>query len=172
MDLEKLALLCFTVAGIESSERCDIGSFEKIVQALYSWPSNPDLEAQFIFAMFDLDGDGLILRHEFREVVKFFTGQALTHGSFQKVWDSADQRARGCLTREDYVAWLSDARGSRPRSSCDHLIQSRPLTAQLKELVGSNRPATPLDASKVLRGLSQYGPVLPRWNSRFQATHV
>lgn len=71
--------------------RCDHGDFQT---------------ADMIWALFDVDTDGMISESEFREIFRFYLGHEATEEQFRSEWAKLDTEAVGKVAKDDYVEWL------------------------------------------------------------------
>eukprot|EP00746_Dinoflagellata_sp_MGD_P009427 gnl/MRDRNA2_/MRDRNA2_119176_c0_seq1.p1 gnl/MRDRNA2_/MRDRNA2_119176_c0~~gnl/MRDRNA2_/MRDRNA2_119176_c0_seq1.p1 ORF type:complete len:501 (-),score=87.06 gnl/MRDRNA2_/MRDRNA2_119176_c0_seq1:30-1403(-) len=68
----------------------------------------PSAMADLVFAMFDLNGDDVIDREEYREVDRFFRGGRPKEVDFDREWVSLDSKGEQMVSRERYAAWLRE----------------------------------------------------------------
>lgn len=68
----------------------------------------PSAMADLVFAMFDLNGDDVLDREEYREVDRFFRGGRPKEVEFKAEWESLDSAGEQVVSRERYAAWLRE----------------------------------------------------------------
>ena len=65
--------------------------------------------AELIFALFDLNGDGGIDENEFREIYRYFLGKMPTEKEFQEEWRKLDMYGMQEVSKPVYVRWLQNS---------------------------------------------------------------
>mmetsp|Transcript_75984 Transcript_75984/g.180753 ORF Transcript_75984/g.180753 Transcript_75984/m.180753 type:complete len:431 (-) Transcript_75984:124-1416(-) len=82
-------------------------SYEEFRALMWSlrWPSRSEDSSTLLFALFDLDGDQLINREEFRQMYRFYMGSDPAEEEFQHTWFEVSE-GRFDVAREEYVKWL------------------------------------------------------------------
>lgn len=101
----------------------------------------PNLWAELVFAMFDLDGDNFLQRAEFKELHRFFHGSTVTEDSFEKDWASLDSQGLVNVSKSQFINWM--CQGERGRVLDDRpLLQTRMQTQSCPDLSDPKRPTT------------------------------
>eukprot|EP00397_Hematodinium_sp_SG-2012_P009968 GEMP01010068.1.p1 GENE.GEMP01010068.1~~GEMP01010068.1.p1 ORF type:complete len:376 (+),score=52.66 GEMP01010068.1:43-1170(+) len=100
------------------------------------------LWAESLFALFDLDGDGHLERHEFQEVHRFFHGANYSEEDIANEWRSLEMGSRTKVNKRCFIKWL--IQGERGRA-----LEERPppdMTMEKSRSVPAldyeNRPQT------------------------------
>jgi len=83
-------------------------SFEEFEEFMLSLREErlPQQTAGLLFALFDINRDGILVQSEFRELFRFFVGQNPAEIDFQEEWARLDAQATGRISRADLARWL------------------------------------------------------------------
>lgn len=78
--------------------------FESFTRSIRS--GNSKSNADLIFALFDLDGDGAIDQDEFREIYRYFLGRVPLEKDFMEEWQKLDMYGMQEVPKSIYIRWL------------------------------------------------------------------
>ena len=112
----------------------------------------PEIEAEIVFAAFDVDGDMLLNRAELRQVFGFMTGIWPTSEFLSHVLESFDGvNEKGGISKAVYVRWLKRIQRSVPTNSSTSTSDPSLFTYRLQtgsgDLASFERPLTVLTTS-------------------------
>lgn len=83
-------------------------SFEEFKAFMRTMRTGAYDSANSIFALFDLDSNGIIDEGEFREIYRFFLGHAPRDWEFQEEWGKLDVHGDGKVTKDQYMTWMRE----------------------------------------------------------------
>mmetsp|Transcript_19071 Transcript_19071/g.42663 ORF Transcript_19071/g.42663 Transcript_19071/m.42663 type:complete len:412 (+) Transcript_19071:80-1315(+) len=108
INFKQALLYCLRKADLNKD---GVLSFEEFRAMLWTlrWPSAAEDASTLLFALFDVDGDQLINREEFRQMYRFYMGSDPTEEEFVNTWFEVSE-CKPDVTRAEYVAWLRRTR--------------------------------------------------------------
>lgn len=116
-----------------------------------------------IFALFDLDQDGMIDESEFREIFRFYLGHKPTEEQFQEEWGLLDSHGEQKVDVYRYIDWL---KASKNPIFNQHAPRPPPDVVSASGSMSASKYLPRLHQSASLS--STHNP-RPRWNQRFNS---
>jgi len=108
MNYQQALFFCMRKADLNQDGTLSFKEFESFMYCLRQ-VHLASHTAHIIFALFDLDGDGLIDEFEFREINRFYLGRSPTAVEFKTEWANLDVGFHGKVTRAEYIRWLRNS---------------------------------------------------------------
>jgi len=105
MNMNQAINFCLRKADLNNDNGLSFTEFKSFLLCLRQDVMAQDT-ASLIFALFDLDGDHLLVESEFREICRFYLGHAPTEAEFQKAWAELDKDGKQRVTKAEYIRWL------------------------------------------------------------------
>mmetsp|Transcript_66602 Transcript_66602/g.124292 ORF Transcript_66602/g.124292 Transcript_66602/m.124292 type:complete len:432 (-) Transcript_66602:48-1343(-) len=104
INFKQAMLYCLRKADLNKD---GVLSFEEFRAMLWTlrWPAGSEDASTLLFALFDVDGDQLINREEFRQMYRFYMGSDPTEEEFVHTWFEVSE-GKPDVTRAEYVRWL------------------------------------------------------------------
>jgi len=138
----------------KADSNCDqMLSFDEFRSFLrYLWRNpKPQVSAELVFALFDVDSSLSIDKVEFREMLRFFFARNPTHKEFEQEWARLAIEGQEVVTRTQYIRWLQ--------------ASTSPVFSQYAPPTGE--PGSPMSAGsrQATKGTTMRDR--PHWNKRF-----
>jgi Ca2+-binding EF-hand superfamily protein len=105
MNVNQAITFCMRKADLNDDQSLSFVEFENFMAALRQghlarYTSN------LIFALFDLNSDGVIDESEFREIYRFYLGHVPKEAEFQLEWGKLDAKGEAKADLNTYTRWL------------------------------------------------------------------
>mmetsp|Transcript_17722 Transcript_17722/g.41213 ORF Transcript_17722/g.41213 Transcript_17722/m.41213 type:complete len:386 (-) Transcript_17722:84-1241(-) len=105
MNIKQCLNLCLRKADLNHNTCLSFEEFKMFTLELRKTRDSRNT-ADWIFALFDINGDGKLDEQEFREIYRFYLGHHPTEVEFQAEWAKLDERGLRYVTREQYIKFL------------------------------------------------------------------
>lgn len=137
---------CLRKADLNGDKTLSYEEFRAMVMTLQD---NDQESADLAFALFDLDCNKRIDKHEFRELCRFFLGHAIKEANFREEWDRLTQGGVNdtSFTKQQYIRWLQTT--PMPEINCH---------------APKKRKQKPVEANMARSGSVQKWLDKPKWN--------